>query len=74
LDGTPMERYGLRAARIFAPPSDREAEIRCYMRDTDGHLTKVSQLVGRTGDQPPNFLIVKAGKLVQAPSNNYPRK
>jgi hypothetical protein len=28
------------------PPIDREAEIRCYMRDPDGYLIEVGQFAG----------------------------
>ena len=40
-----------RARRKFlTPPIDRGSEIRCYMRDPDGHLIEVGQLVGRVAD------------------------
>jgi catechol 2,3-dioxygenase-like lactoylglutathione lyase family enzyme len=34
-----------RGAQFMTPPIDRGAEIRCYMRDPDGHLIEVGQLV-----------------------------
>ena len=32
-----------RGARFLTPPQDRGAEIRCYIRDPDGHLIEVAQ-------------------------------
>ena len=31
---------------FVTPPIDREAEIRCYMRDPDGYLIEVGQSTG----------------------------
>jgi catechol 2,3-dioxygenase-like lactoylglutathione lyase family enzyme len=39
-----------RGATFLTPPIDRGHEIRCYMRDPDGHLIEVGQLVGRLQD------------------------
>ncbi|HVH30206.1 MAG TPA: VOC family protein, partial [bacterium] len=36
-----------RGAAFLTPPIDRGSEIRCYMRDPDGHLIEVGQVVGR---------------------------
>lgn len=36
-----------RGAEFLTPPMDRGAEIRCYLRDPDGHLIEVGQ---RTAD------------------------
>jgi catechol 2,3-dioxygenase-like lactoylglutathione lyase family enzyme len=33
-----------RGATFLAPPLDRGSEIRCYMRDPDGHLIEVGQV------------------------------
>ena len=32
-----------RGAEFLTPPIQRETEIRCYMRDPDGHLIEVGQ-------------------------------
>ena len=32
-----------RGAEFLTPPQDRGAEIRCYLRDPDGHLIEVGQ-------------------------------
>jgi len=37
------EDWGARGAEFLTPPQDRGAEIRCYMRDPDGHLIEVGQ-------------------------------
>ena len=34
-------------ATFLTPPMDRGAEIRCYLRDPDGHLIEVGQLKPR---------------------------
>src|SRR5215471_13909966 len=44
------EQWRARGATFLTPPVDRGSEIRCYMRDPDGHLIEVGQLVGRPQD------------------------
>src|ERR1700676_3095107 len=39
--------WSARGGQFLTPPIDRGGEIRCYMRDPDGHLIEVGQLVGR---------------------------
>src|SRR5262245_6262333 len=42
------ETWSARGAKFLTPPIDRGREIRCYMRDPDGHLIEVGQsIVGR---------------------------
>ena len=41
--------WSSRGAKFLTPPIDRGAETRCYMRDPDGHLIEVGQLVRRPG-------------------------
>jgi lactoylglutathione lyase len=36
-------------AEFLTEPQDRGAEIRCYMRDPDGHLIEVGQTTGALG-------------------------
>ena len=43
------EEWSARGAEFLTPPIDRGGEIRCYMRDPDGHLIEVGQLVSRGG-------------------------
>jgi catechol 2,3-dioxygenase-like lactoylglutathione lyase family enzyme len=45
--GTAYEKWNRRGAEFLTPPIDRGEEIRCYMRDPDGHLIEVGQLVRR---------------------------
>ena len=45
--GAAYELWGSRGAQFLTPPIDRGGEIRCYMRDPDGHLIEVGQLVER---------------------------
>jgi len=55
------QEWSARGAKFLTPPVDRGVEIRCYMRDPDGHLIEVGQLVKRPGrgsgirriDSPP---------------------
>jgi catechol 2,3-dioxygenase-like lactoylglutathione lyase family enzyme len=37
------EDWSSKGAEFLTPPQDRGAEIRCYMRDPDGHLIEVGQ-------------------------------
>jgi catechol 2,3-dioxygenase-like lactoylglutathione lyase family enzyme len=41
------KRWSARGAQFLTPPIDRGAEIRCYLRDPDGHLIEVGQLLSR---------------------------
>jgi len=38
--------WGARGAEFLTSPKDHGAEIRCYMRDPDGHLIEVGQTTG----------------------------
>jgi catechol 2,3-dioxygenase-like lactoylglutathione lyase family enzyme len=44
------KEWSARGAEFVTPPVDRGDEIRCYMRDPDGHLIEVGQLVRRFDD------------------------
>lgn len=37
------ERWRARGAEFLTPPTDRGSELRCYLRDPDGHLIEVGQ-------------------------------
>jgi catechol 2,3-dioxygenase-like lactoylglutathione lyase family enzyme len=37
------EQWSARGARFLTPPTDRCRELRCYIRDPDGHLIEVGQ-------------------------------
>jgi catechol 2,3-dioxygenase-like lactoylglutathione lyase family enzyme len=47
--GAAYRDWSARGAKFLTPPIDRGVEIRCYMRDPDGHLIEVGQLVRRPG-------------------------
>ncbi len=38
--------WSSKGAQFLTPPQDRGAEIRCYVRDPDGHLIEVGQSTG----------------------------
>ena len=38
--------WSARGAEFLTPPQDRGSEIRCYLRDPDGHLIEVGQATG----------------------------
>src|SRR5579859_6924065 len=40
------EQWRDRGAQFLTPPTDRGTELRCYMRDPDGHLIEVGQATG----------------------------
>jgi catechol 2,3-dioxygenase-like lactoylglutathione lyase family enzyme len=40
------EQWRDRGAEFLTPPTDRSVELRCYMRDPDGHLIEVGQRIG----------------------------
>jgi catechol 2,3-dioxygenase-like lactoylglutathione lyase family enzyme len=40
------EEWSARGAEFLTPPIDHEREIRCYIRDPDGHLIEVGQATG----------------------------
>ncbi len=39
------EQWRARGAEFLTPPTDRGQELRCYMRDPDGHLIEVGQTI-----------------------------
>jgi catechol 2,3-dioxygenase-like lactoylglutathione lyase family enzyme len=43
------EEWRGRGAQFLTPPSDRGPELRCYMRDPDGHLIEVGQRIPAQG-------------------------
>jgi catechol 2,3-dioxygenase-like lactoylglutathione lyase family enzyme len=45
------EEWRGRGARFLTPPTDRGPELRCYMRDPDGHLIEVGQRIAP--QEPP---------------------
>jgi catechol 2,3-dioxygenase-like lactoylglutathione lyase family enzyme len=43
--------WSARGAEFLTPPQDRGSEIRCYMRDPDGHLVEVGQATAALHEQ-----------------------
>ncbi len=41
-----IREWSARGAEFLTPPIDRGVELRCYMRDPDGHLIEVGQATG----------------------------
>jgi catechol 2,3-dioxygenase-like lactoylglutathione lyase family enzyme len=48
--------WSARGARFLTPPKQHQYEIRCYIRDPDGHLIEVGQTTDPNGDWLPDFL------------------
>jgi len=48
------EQWRDRGATFLTPPTDRGHELRCYMRDPDGHLIEVGQATGILAQDPPS--------------------
>ena len=46
IDATYKE-WSARGAEFLTPPVDRGRELRCYLRDPDGHLIEVGQATGQ---------------------------
>jgi catechol 2,3-dioxygenase-like lactoylglutathione lyase family enzyme len=44
------EEWSSKGAEFLTPPQQRQTEIRCYMRDPDGHLIEVGQTTSGPGD------------------------
>jgi catechol 2,3-dioxygenase-like lactoylglutathione lyase family enzyme len=43
------KQWSAKGANFLTPPTDRGTELRCYMRDPDGHLIEVGQTTGLAG-------------------------
>jgi catechol 2,3-dioxygenase-like lactoylglutathione lyase family enzyme len=43
------EQWRTRGAEFLTPPTDRGVEVRCYMRDPDGHLIEIGQTTNVPG-------------------------
>ncbi len=49
--------WSARGAQFLTPPKQHPYEIRCYIRDPDGHLIEVGQTTDSEGDwTPPQWL------------------
>ena len=45
--------WSARGAQFLTPPKQHQYEIRCYLRDPDGHLIEVGQTTDPEGDWSP---------------------
>ena len=48
------DEWRARGAEFLTPPKKHAAEIRCYIRDPDGHLIEVGQTTLARGWRPPS--------------------
>ena len=46
--------WSARGAEFLTPPKEHETELRCYIRDPDGHLIEVGQTTLPRGWRPPS--------------------
>jgi catechol 2,3-dioxygenase-like lactoylglutathione lyase family enzyme len=46
--------WSARGARFLTPPKQHATELRCYLRDPDGHLIEVGQTTLARGWRPPS--------------------
>jgi hypothetical protein len=61
------EQWRRRGAEFLTPPIDRGVEIRCYMRDPDGHL------IGHSGPSRPTVVRFPAGGAAASPCGRSER-
>jgi catechol 2,3-dioxygenase-like lactoylglutathione lyase family enzyme len=46
--------WSARGGEFLTPPKQHETELRCYIRDPDGHLIEVGQTTLASGWRPPS--------------------
>jgi catechol 2,3-dioxygenase-like lactoylglutathione lyase family enzyme len=56
------EQWSRRGAEFLTPPTRRETELRCYLRDPDGHLIEVGQTTLPSGWRPASGQLEAAGR------------
>ena len=54
--------WSARGAQFLTPPKQHQYEIRCYIRDPDGHLIEVGQTTDPGDWTPPQWLSSTAGE------------
>ncbi len=60
--------WSARGAQFLTPPKQHQYEIRCYIRDPDGHLIEVGQTTDPEGDwSPPGWLSGTAAEQTEPP-------
>ena len=77
---TVYEQWSARGAQFLTPPKQHRYEIRCYIRDPDGHLIEVGQTTDPDGDWSPTELAIgfmtlrssaPAGSDRSSPANSF---
>ena len=66
---TVYSEWSKRGAQFLTPPKQHQYEIRCYIRDPDGHLIEVGQTTdpGGTGCPITGLRVTSAGEFPPAP-------
>ena len=62
--------WSARGAQFLAPPVDHRRELRCYLRDPDGHLIEVGQATGVGADTSRWEWPDELDALAAAPANH----
>ncbi len=65
--------WSARGAQFLTPPKQHAYEIRCYIRDPDGHLIEVGQTTDPEGDwTPPQWLPKRPPRSPPSPKTPAP--
>ena len=56
------EEWTRRGAEFITPPTRRPTELRCYLRDPDGHLIEVGQTITDSGWRPASGQLEAAAR------------
>ena len=59
------DEWSRRGAEFITPPIQRETEIRCYLRDPDGHLIEVGQTIAGTGWRPASAQLAESARAAR---------
>jgi len=67
--------WSARGANFLTPPKQHQYEIRCYIRDPDGHLIEVGQTTDPEETGPPSVAVEygRRGARVNARALRQPR-
>jgi predicted enzyme related to lactoylglutathione lyase len=63
---TVYEEWTRRGAEFITPPTHRPTELRCYLRDPDGHLIEVGQTITDSGWRPSSGHLAKSARAAAA--------
>jgi len=62
---TVYEEWTRRGAEFITPPTRRPTELRCYLRDPDGHLIEVGQTTTESGWRPASAQLAASARAAQ---------